>query len=50
MELERLTDIELLALMIAAEADDQPIEGKVAVACVPVERLRRGGGGATCAK
>ena len=42
MELERLTDIELLALMIAAEADDQPIEGKVAVACVPVDRLRRG--------
>lgn len=42
MELERLTDIELLALMIAAEADNQPIEGKVAVACIPGERLRRG--------
>lgn len=41
MELERLTDLELLALLIAAEADNQPLEGKVAVACVPVERLRR---------
>lgn len=47
MEIERLTDIELLALLIAAEADDQPIEGKVAVACVPVERLRRGRWGRT---
>lgn len=50
MELERLTDIELLALMIAAEADDQPIEGKVAVACVPVERLRRGRWGSSLRK
>lgn len=47
MELNRLTDIELLALLIAAEADNQPLTGKVAVACVPVERLRRGRWGAT---
>lgn len=47
MELERLTDIELLALLIAAEADNQPLDGKVAVACVPVERLRRGRWGRT---
>jgi spore germination cell wall hydrolase CwlJ-like protein len=50
MELERLTDIELLALLIAAEADNQPIEGKVAVACVPVERLRRGRWGSSLRK
>ncbi len=39
--LQRLTDLELLALLIAGEADDQPLEGQVSVACVPVERLRR---------
>lgn len=39
--LQRLTDIELLALLIAGEADDQPLMGQVAVACVPVERQRR---------
>lgn len=40
--LNRLTDIELLALMVAGEADNQPLTGRVAVACVAVERLRRG--------
>ena len=45
--LNRLTDIELLALMIAGEADNQPLPGKVAVACVPIERLRRRRWGAT---
>lgn len=39
--LQRLTDIELLALMIAGEADNQPLEGRVAVACLAVERHRR---------
>lgn len=42
MELATLTDIELLALLIAGEADGEPLTGIVAVACVPVERLRRG--------
>ena len=40
--LNRLTDIELLALLIAAESDNQPLAGQVAVACVPLTRLRRG--------
>lgn len=40
-ELDRLTDIELLALMIAAEAGGQSLAGKVAVACVAVERVKR---------
>jgi len=39
--LSGLTNIELLALMIAGEADNQPLTGRVAVACVAVERLRR---------
>lgn len=39
-ELERLTDIELLALMVAAESDNQPLAGRVAVAMVAMERLR----------
>lgn len=39
-ELERLTDIELLALMVAAEAGNQPLAGRVAVAMVAMERLR----------
>lgn len=39
--LQRLTDIELLALLVAAESDNQPLVGRVAVACVPIERLRR---------
>lgn len=41
LKLEELTDTELLALLIAAEADDQPIAGQVSVACVVTERLRR---------
>ena len=47
VELEQLSDIDLLALMIAAEADNQPLAGQVAVACVPLERLRRGRWGAS---
>ena len=39
--LDRLTDIELLALLVAGEASNQPLAGQVAVACVPVERLYR---------
>lgn len=39
-ELERLTDIELLALMVAAEAGNQPLAGRVAVAMVAMERVR----------
>lgn len=42
MELADYTDVELLALLIAGEADNQPLMGRVSVACVPVERLRRG--------
>lgn len=42
IELSQLTDLELLSLLIAGEADDQPLAGRVAVACVPVERLHRG--------
>lgn len=37
-----LSDVELLALLIAGEADGEELAGQVAVACVPVERLRRG--------
>lgn len=39
--LNRLTDIELLALLVAGEADNQPLAGRVAVAAVAVERHRR---------
>lgn len=39
-EMERLTDIELLALMVAAEAGNQPLAGQVAVAMVAMERVR----------
>lgn len=39
-ELERMTDIELLALMVAAEAGNQPLAGQVAVAMVAMERVR----------
>lgn len=46
----RLTDIELLALLVAGEADNQPLAGRVAVACVAVERLRRGRWGDTLHK
>ena len=45
--LNRLTNPELLALMVAGEADNQPLPGKVAVAVVAVERLRRGRWGDT---
>jgi spore germination cell wall hydrolase CwlJ-like protein len=48
--LQRLTDTELLALTVAGEADDQPLAGRVAVACVAVERLRRGRWGDTLRK
>lgn len=48
--LQRLTDIELLALLIAGEADNQPLAGRVAVACLVVERLRRGRWGDTLRK
>lgn len=41
-ELSQLTDLELLALLIAGEADNQPLAGRVAVACVPATRLHRG--------
>lgn len=47
VELSALGDVELLALLIAGEADNQPLAGQVAVACVPIERLRRGRWGAT---
>lgn len=40
-ELAQLTDIELLALMVAGEADNQPLEGKVAVAMTVMARLDR---------
>lgn len=39
--LERMTDADLLALLIAAESDGEPLAGQVAVACVVIERLRR---------
>lgn len=41
IELQYFTDIELLALMIAAESDNQPIAGQVAVANTVIERLQR---------
>lgn len=47
MDLTQFTDTELLALLIAGESDDQPLSGRVAVACVPVERLRRERWGST---
>lgn len=40
-ELHQLTDIELLALMIAGEADNQPLEGKVVLAMTVLARLDR---------
>lgn len=39
--LQRLTDEQLLALLIAGEADNQTLAGQVAVTCTVVERLRR---------
>lgn len=47
MTLAEFEDVELLALLIAGEADGEELAGQVAVACVPVERLRRGRWGAT---
>lgn len=47
MTLTDLSDVELLALLIAGESDGEELAGQVAVACVPVERLRRGRWGAT---
>lgn len=41
MELADFTDVELLALLIAGEADDQPLSGKVAAAQTVIERYRR---------
>lgn len=38
--LAELDLIQLWALLIRGEADDQPLAGKVAVACVPVTRLQ----------
>lgn len=45
--LAELTDVELLALMVAGEADNQSLAAQVAVVCVPLERLRRGKWGDT---
>lgn len=39
-ELEALSDVELLALMVAAEAGNQPLVGRVMVAMVAMERVR----------
>ena len=47
VELNTLSDVELLALLVAGEADNQPLAGQVAVACVPLERVRRGRWGHT---
>lgn len=41
IELQRLDDVELLALLIAGEADDQPLAGQVAVACTVTARKAR---------
>ena len=38
--LDDCNDVELLALLIRCEADDQSLTGKIAVACVPLTRLR----------
>lgn len=46
-DLAGYSDVELLALLIAGEADGESLAGQVAVACVPVERLRRRRWGAT---
>lgn len=40
-ELRAMPDSSLLALLIAAEADNQPLMGQVAVIMVPITRLRR---------
>lgn len=40
-DLALLTDAQLLALLVAAEADNQPLAGQVAVACTVLERKRR---------
>ena len=45
--LNAYSDIQLLALLLAGEADNQPLAGQVAVACVVMERLRLGRWGAT---
>jgi spore germination cell wall hydrolase CwlJ-like protein len=39
--LDDYSDVELLALLIAGEADGEDLPGKVAVACVPITRLER---------
>ncbi len=40
-ELQAMPDSSLLALLIAAEADNQPLMGQVAVVMVPMARLHR---------
>ncbi len=40
-ELQAMSDWALLALLIASEADNQPLMGQVAVAMVPMARLHR---------
>lgn len=47
MKLDDFSEVDLLALLIAGESDGESLAGQVAVACVPVERLRRGRWGAT---
>ena len=47
MTLAEFSTVQLLTLLIAGEADGEELAGQVAVACVPVERLRRGRWGAT---
>lgn len=39
-ELEALSEVELLALMVVAEAGNQPLAGRVAVAMVAMERVK----------